>query len=140
MKLRSSVFTILTVVLACCPGWSSALFWKSWKSGRGHSGTPSYGSDYYGSYGYGNPSYESYGYGNPSSGYGNYGYNHYAGGYGYNYPSYSSYHYPKKGRRTSGQRQGRTYSQIARVLKPDGFVGLGGSKFLPHTKFSPLWG
>ncbi|KAH8331197.1 hypothetical protein KR067_012685 [Drosophila pandora] len=140
MKLRSSVFTILALVLSCCPEWSSALFWKSWKSGRGHGGTQSYGSNYYGSYGYGNPSYGSYSYGNPSSGYGSYDYSNYAGGYGYNYPSYSLNNYPRKGRKTSGQRQGRTYSEIARVLKPDGYVGLGGTRFLPRTPFSPLWG
>ncbi|KAH8278517.1 hypothetical protein KR018_004357 [Drosophila ironensis] len=127
--------TLLLAALAlisCCLGWSSALFWKSWKSRSGYTGAQNYGGNYYGN-GYGNPSFGEYGYGN--SGYGSY-----AGEYGYNYPTYSPHSYPAKERKTSGPRQGRTYSQIARVLKPDGYVGLGGSRFLPRTPYSPLWG
>ncbi|KAH8382737.1 hypothetical protein KR009_005007 [Drosophila setifemur] len=138
MRTRASLFTILALLNACCLDWSQALFFKSWKKGVGYGGVQSYGNNYFGNYGYGNSGYGVNGYGN--SGYGNY-----AGGYGYNYPSYpsySSYSYPSRGRRPSGKRTGRTYSEIARVLKPDGYVGLGGSRFLPNKAggFSPLWG
>ncbi|XP_016981841.1 prisilkin-39 [Drosophila rhopaloa] len=134
MRARSSLLTILTWLIIGCLDCSSALFFKSWKSGIGHGGARNYGSS-----GYGN-----YGYGNYAGGYGNY-----AGGYGYNYPSYpahSSYSYPSYsaypsgGRRPSGNRQGRTYSDIARVINPAPYVGPGGSRFLPRTPFSPLWG
>ncbi|EDV53789.1 uncharacterized protein Dere_GG12309 [Drosophila erecta] len=135
MSARCTLLSILALVSACCLDSSGALFFKSWRSGKGysgHSGVQNYGS----------------------AGYGNYGNGNYAGGYGYNYPSYpaynsytyptysghSSYSHPKGGRKPSGHRQGRTYSQIARVINPAPYVGPGGSRFLPRTPFSPLWG
>ncbi|XP_017085388.1 prisilkin-39 [Drosophila eugracilis] len=139
MRARDSFLTIL--LIACCLDWSSALFFKSWKSGKGYSGVQSYGNN-----GYGNSAYGNYGSGN-------YGYGNYAGGYGYNYPSYPaynsyssypysahSYSYPSGGRKPSGNRQGRTYSQIAKVINPAPYVGPGGSRFLPRTPYSALWG
>ncbi|XP_017058192.1 shematrin-like protein 1 [Drosophila ficusphila] len=153
MRTRVSLFSIL-ILLICCLDWSGAFFFKkSWKSGKGYSGVQNYGNNGYGNYGYGNSGYGNPGYGNP--GYGNYGYGNYAGGYGYNYTSYpaynsyssypsysghSSYSYPKTERKPSGKRQGRTYSQIAKVLNPAPYVGLGGYRFLPRTPFSALWG
>ncbi|XP_052858936.1 prisilkin-39 [Drosophila gunungcola] len=134
MRARASLLTILSLLIIGCLDWSSALFFKkSWKSANGY-GVRNYGNTGYGNYGYGN------------NGYGNYGYGNYAGGYGYNYPSYpaysSSYSYPPySGRRMpSGNRQGRTYSDIARVINPAPYIGPGGSRFLPRTPFSPLWG
>lgn len=130
MRTRTCLPAILALLLACCLDWSQAIFFKSWKTGRGYEVAQNYGYN----------------------GYGNYGYGNYAGGYGYNYPSYPAYSsysypsypaysYPHGGRRTSGQRKGRTYSEIQRVIKPDGYVGLGGSRFLPGgNRFSPLWG
>ncbi|XP_022220797.2 keratin-associated protein 19-2 [Drosophila obscura] len=131
IRVRVPLLMILTLLIASCVDWSSAFFLKGWKKSKGYGGAQSYGS--YGNYG----NYGNYGYG--SSGYGNYGYGNYAGGYGY--PTYQSYAGYGGGRRpNSGQRTGRTYSEIARVLKPDGYVGLGGSRFLPRTPFSVLWG
>ncbi|XP_034665126.1 glycine-rich cell wall structural protein [Drosophila subobscura] len=124
MRIRAPFWMILTLLIASCVDWSSALFLKGWKKSKGYGGG-------YGYSGYGN------------SGYGNYGsYGNYAGGYGYGYPSYQSYEGGYRGGRrpNSGQRKGRTYSEIARVLKPDGYVGLGGSRFLPRTPFSVFWG
>ncbi|XP_016998962.2 heterogeneous nuclear ribonucleoprotein A3 homolog 2 [Drosophila takahashii] len=134
MRARDSFLTILILLFTCCLDWSSALFFKSWKSGKGYSGAQNYGSNGYGNYGY--------------------GYGNYAGGYGYNYPAYpayssysypsysshSSHSYPNGGRKPSGNRQGRTYSQIAKVINPAPYVGPGGSRFLPRTPYSPLWG
>ncbi|XP_001357548.1 keratin-associated protein 19-2 [Drosophila pseudoobscura] len=133
MRIRAPLLMILTLLIASCLDWGSALFLKSWKKYKGSGGVQNYGN-----YGYGNSGYGYNGYGN--SGYGNYGYGKYAGGYGYGYPSYQSNGYRGGRRPSSGQRQGRTYSEIARVLKPDGYVGLGGSRFLPRTPFSVLWG
>ncbi|KAH8264295.1 hypothetical protein KR038_006105 [Drosophila bunnanda] len=131
MRARTFLLAILALLTSCCLDWSNALFFKSWKTGRGYGGVRNYGYN----------------------GYGNYGYSNYAAGYGYpSYPAYSSYSYPSYpgyssqynpygARRTSGQRQGRTYSEIQRVIKPDGYVGLGASRFLPaRSRFSPLWG
>ncbi|XP_017846202.1 prisilkin-39 [Drosophila busckii] len=118
---------------------SSAGYYNGYNSGyRGYS--PGYSSGYnYGYAGYGPgyssryaPGYNNYGY---SSGYNapryNYGYNAYAGySGGYGGGGYS---------RPSRQRQGRTYSEIARVLKPDKYLGLGNGRYLPHTPYSHLW-
>ncbi|XP_039492987.1 prisilkin-39 [Drosophila santomea] len=135
MSASYSLFAILTLLIACCLESSGALFFKSWKSGRGYGGYG--GVQNYGGSGYG------------SAGYGNYGYGNYAGGYGYNYPSYpaynsysgyASYSHPKGGRKPSGHRQGRTYKDIARVINPVPYIGPGGSRYLPRAPFSPLWG
>ncbi|EDX14299.1 GD18257 [Drosophila simulans] len=136
MRSRDSLLTILTLLIACCLDSSGALFFKSWKTGKGYTG-------YSGVQDYG-------GYGN--YGQANYGYGSYAGGYGYNYPSYpayNSYSYPaysghssysKGGRKPSGNRKGRTYSDIRRVINPAPYIGPGGSRFLPRTPYSALWG
>ncbi|SPP80159.1 prisilkin-39 [Drosophila guanche] len=131
MRVRVPFWMILTLLIASCVDWSSAFFLKGWNKSKGYGGGQSYGNNY----GYGN----SIGYG--SSGYGNYA-GGYGYGYGYGYPSYQSYGggYGGGRRPNSGQRKGRTYSEIARVLKPDAYVGLGGSRFLPRTPFSRFWG
>ncbi|XP_016932145.4 chorion protein S15 [Drosophila suzukii] len=137
MRAWNSYLTIIILLITCCLDWTGALFFKSWKSGKGYGAVQNYGNNEYG----GVQNYGYNGYGN--YGYGNYGYGDYAGGYGYNYPnypSYSSYSHSNGRRKPSGNRQGRTYSQIARVINPAPYVGPGGSKFLPHTKFSALWG
>ncbi|XP_033164021.1 transcriptional regulatory protein LGE1 [Drosophila mauritiana] len=110
MRSRDSLLTILTLLIACCLDSSGALFFKSWKTGKGNTG-------YSGVQDYG-------GYGN--YGQGNYGYGSYAGGYG--------------GRKPSGNRKGRTYSDIRRVINPAPYIGPGGSRFLPRTPYSALWG
>lgn len=132
MRSRDSRLTILTLLIACCLDSSGALFFKSWKTGKGYTGYS--GVQDYGGYGQGN-----------------YGYGSYAGGYGYNYPAYNSYSYPaysghssysysKGGRKPSGNRKGRTYSDIQRVINPVPYIGPGGSRFLPGTPYSALWG
>ncbi|KAH8288624.1 hypothetical protein KR054_006748 [Drosophila jambulina] len=131
MRTRASLLAILALLTACCLEWSNALFFKSWKTGSGYGGAQNYGYNGYGNYGYGN---YAAGYGYPSyPAYSSYSYP--------SYPAYSSHYNPYGGRRTSGQRQGRTLSEIQRVIKPDGYVGLGASRFLPaRSRFSPLWG
>ncbi|XP_039151076.1 uncharacterized protein LOC27206431 isoform X2 [Drosophila simulans] len=123
MRSRDSLLTILTLLIACCLDSSGALFFKSWKTGKGYTG-------YSGVQDYG-------GYGN--YGQANYGYGSYAGGYGY--PAYSGHSsYSKGGRKPSGNRKGRTYSDIRRVINPAPYIGPGGSRFLPRTPYSALWG
>ncbi|XP_020813341.1 prisilkin-39 [Drosophila serrata] len=142
MRTRAYLLAILALLTACCLDWTNALFFKSWKTGRGYGGVQNYGYNGYGNYGYSN---YAAGYGYPSyPGYSSYSYPSSPAYSSYSYPSYpgySSQYNPYRGRRTSGQRQGRTYSEIQRVIKPDGYVGLGASRFLPaRSRFSPLWG
>ncbi|XP_016960057.1 heterogeneous nuclear ribonucleoprotein D-like [Drosophila biarmipes] len=131
MRALNSYLTILILLISCCLDWSSALFFKSWKSGKGYGAEQNYGNNEY-SYG-GVHNYAN-------NDYGNYGYGSYAGGYGYNYPSYSSYSHPNGRRKPSGNRQGRTYSQISKVINQAPYVGPGGSRYLPRAPYSALWG
>ncbi|XP_062123382.1 neuropeptide-like protein 31 [Drosophila sulfurigaster albostrigata] len=99
--------------------------------GDNYAGYSSYGGsggygNYYGGGGYGN--YGSGGYGGYDGGYGSGGY----GGGGYS----GSYSRPTRSR----QRTGRTYSDIARVLVQDRYLGLGAGRYLPRAPYSPLWG
>lgn len=137
MKLPILLF--FTWLLGSSLELSNALFFKALK-GLTHSrgGRAAYAG--YGSYGsagaYGN-------YGGYNSGYGNYnsGYGGYTGDYGYNYNRGYGYGNRIQPYGSGNQkRQGRTYSDIAGVLVQDRYLGLGASRFLPRTPYSPFWG
>ncbi|KAH8406644.1 hypothetical protein KR222_001549, partial [Zaprionus bogoriensis] len=140
-EMKAPIWLFFTWLLSSCLDLNHALFFKALK-GTTHYGRSTAGN--YGSYG----GYETYGggYGGYNSGYGGYSSGYYNGpssGYGnnYNYNAPSSYRY---GSQPSGsgkpQRKGRTYSDIARVLVQDRYLGLGAGRYLPRTPFSPLWG
>ncbi|KRF99760.1 uncharacterized protein Dwil_GK22756 [Drosophila willistoni] len=112
MRAHLSKFLLFTLCCSIGLDWSTAFFFKTYKKS---------GLSNYNNYGYG----YGHGYGYP-------GYN--------NYPSYSSYGQYGGGRPKKNQRTGRTYSQIARVLKPDPYLGLGAARYVPRAPYSPLWG
>ncbi|XP_060648552.1 heterogeneous nuclear ribonucleoprotein A2 homolog 1 [Drosophila nasuta] len=129
--MKVPTLLIFIGLLASCLESSNALFFKALK------GLKSYGDNYagYSSYG-GSGAYGNY-YG--GGGYGNYGSGGYDGGYGsggYGGGYSGSYSRPTKSR----QRTGRTYSDIARVLVQDRYLGLGAGRYLPRAPYSPLWG
>lgn len=123
----------ITWLLGSSLDLSNALFFKAFK-GLSHSrgGRAAYAGSY------GNPGvYGNYG------GYGNYnrGYGGYSGDYGNNYNGAYGYGVQRQPSGTGNQkRKGRTYSDIARVLVQDRYLGLGAGRYLPRTPFSPLWG
>ncbi|XP_068155008.1 uncharacterized protein [Drosophila tropicalis] len=115
--MRAHLSKFLLFIWCCSIGldWSTAFFFKTYKK----SGLSNYNNYNYNNFGYG------YGYGYP-------GHN--------NYPSYSPYGQKSSRRLKQSQRTGRTYSQIARVLKPDPYLGLGAARYVPRAPYSPLWG
>lgn len=130
MKLPILLF-ITSGLLCSFLDLSNALFFKAFK-GLSHyrGGRAAYAGSY------GNP-------GSYNSGYGNYnrGYGGYSGDYGYNYNGGYGYGVQRQPSGTGNQkRKSRTYSDIARVLVQDRYLGLGAGRFLPRTPFSPLWG
>ncbi|EDW67728.2 pupal cuticle protein Edg-91 [Drosophila virilis] len=131
-NMRVPCIMFLSLLLGNCLDLGNALFFNALKGLKG-----SAGSGYRGyNYGYGGYS-ANYG-SNYNGGYGGYG-DGYAGydGYGYGY----GYGYPQQPNRTRNrQRTGRTYSEIANVLRPDPYLGLGAGRYLPRAPYSHLWG
>ncbi|XP_034112973.1 neuropeptide-like protein 31 [Drosophila albomicans] len=132
--MKVPTLLIFIGLLASCLESSNALFFKALKGlksyGDNYAGYSSYaGSGGYGNY-YGGGGYGNYG----SGGYGGYDGSYGSGGYGGGYSG--SYSRPTRSR----QRTGRTYSDIARVLVQDRYLGLGAGRYLPRAPYSPLWG
>lgn len=124
MRVPSILF--LSLLLGNCLDLGNALFFKALKGLKGSAGSG------YRSYNYGYGGYSAnYGH-NYNGGYGGYGgYDGY--GYGYGYPQ-------QPYRTRNRQRTGRTYSDIANVLRPDPYLGLGAGRYLPRAPYSHLWG
>lgn len=133
--MKVSILLFFTCLLSSSQNLSNALFFKALKGlSRYRGGSAGYGASAgYGSYG----SPGGYGsYGGYNSGYGGY-----TGDYGYNYNRGYGYRNPQQPSGAGNpKRKGRTYSDIARVLVQDRYLGLGAGRYLPRTPFSPLWG
>ncbi|EDW16501.2 uncharacterized protein Dmoj_GI22197 [Drosophila mojavensis] len=122
--MRAPIIVFLALLLGNCLDLGNGLLFKKLKALKGLKSGYSSGN---GGYGYNS----NVGYG----GYGGYGYGAgYSSGYGSGYGGGQSYR-PK-----NRQRTGRTYSQIARVLRPDPYLGLGAGRYLPRAPYSHLWG